>query len=875
MTHTSTSVSTSTLVSDITTLNSNDLPFARSIPVVAQVQGFKPFTSLYAFNDSDRINANIYPCAQLTITGEVGKFLGYDDVSPGNAWSLLRNVSTADYQGNIQSLYPKGSYFHGNILGNGEIIRYYENATNLIAALVISREIQVNIITKVATTVLHVLLMNEYTSGSSYTDNFISSIAKPFPIGAVIKGDSSGATATISAVYSPAVGVIDTNSLGNFYGMYIIPAGTVRIGSHQIAFSDSTIYNSATAITEAETEFTSHGKLNVFTDTITTRVDTRINAINLPHRRVRWWDPLAQTFIAPTEKKNGCFLTSVDLYFSSKASNETQPVIVQITDTVNGYPGQNIIASGTSQMNPDQITTSQDGSVATNFKFDGPVFIEPGIEYCIKILSNSIKYKVWIAEMGDKYINDPTKIVVKAPYLGVLFKSQNNSTWTANQTQDLKFVLKYAEFDISKSGLMTVQNQNNAQANASLPPNPFSVSTGQTTAKVYYPNHGLVAGTYTKLTGSIAPALAFNNTYKVDSVLNTDTFLITLPAASAYSGLTGGDAVKATKSIKYDTLNIDLGLDYSIRTGTNLVTTTLQSTSAAKDIATISVNINKNLNNDASRFIHSDLNEGLLLSGRKSLDVNLNIFSSSKDLSPIINRNTLAATLVSNKINNPSYADNTVVDNLTLINALAGVTFALTTNIITIPVTVDINQFKTGAYLKISGTTSNNTNPAIIPNNEAQILNIDKTSNPFKVYVSKVLVTEAPATTTLVQQEGFIDEISPVGGTSESKYITDAIALTDLGSSIKILFSASIEPSAEVKVYYRTTSSTSSALISEIKWEAVPMLYRKSQGREFIDQAYLINTQIKFNIAQFKIVLISTDTSQIPHIKDFRAICLA
>jgi hypothetical protein len=53
------------------------------------------------------------------------------------------------------------------------------------------------------------------------------------------------------------------------------------------------------------------------------------------------------------------------------------------------------------------------------------------------------------------------------------------------------------------------------------------------------------------------------------------------------------------------------------------------------------------------------------------------------------------------------------------------------------------------------------------------------------------------------------------------------------------------------------------------------MSYKKSQGSEFIDQTYAVNAIANFNMAQWKIVMTSTDSTQVPIIKGFTAICLA
>ena len=40
------------------------------------------------------------------------------------------------------------------------------------------------------------------------------------------------------------------------------------------------------------------------------------------------------------------------------------------------------------------------------------------------------------------------RTISQQPYAGVLFKSQNGSTWTAEQNEDIKFKIKRAEFSI-------------------------------------------------------------------------------------------------------------------------------------------------------------------------------------------------------------------------------------------------------------------------------------------------------------------------------------------------------------------------------------------------------------------------------------------
>ena len=52
---------------------------------------------------------------------------------------------------------------------------------------------------------------------------------------------------------------------------------------------------------------------------------------------------------------------------------------------------------------------------------------------------------------GDRTISEQ-------PYAGVLFKSQNATTWTADQYEDLKFVINRARFNISGNSRLTLNN---------------------------------------------------------------------------------------------------------------------------------------------------------------------------------------------------------------------------------------------------------------------------------------------------------------------------------------------------------------------------------------------------------------------------------
>ena len=185
-------------------------------------------------------------------------------------------------------------------------------------------------------------------------------------------------------------------------------------------------------------------------------------------------DPLAQSFLVDDE--TGIFLTRCDLFFRSKDDTDI-PLIVQIRTMQTGLPTEVIIPFSEVVLDPNQIQTSGDGSVATPIVFESPIYLEGGKEYCVCILSNSTKYSVYISRVGETDLLTQT-LISNQPYLGSLFKSQNASTWEPSQWEDLKFTLYAADF--IESGTIDFYNPELAKGNnqiAKLLPNSLNFNS--------------------------------------------------------------------------------------------------------------------------------------------------------------------------------------------------------------------------------------------------------------------------------------------------------------------------------------------------------------------------------------------------------------
>lgn len=277
-----------------------------------------------------------------------------------------------------------------------------------------------------------------------------------------------------ATAYLPGGGPVTSNGAGEINTTMTIPGGVYRTGNRVVRFIDNNTNNIETSISSAEGIYTALGVvitkqehiINTRTPIITRTITNRVVSRTAPDKGGKGGDPLAQTFFVDELKyPNGIFLESIDIYFEKK--DPFLPVKLQIRPTVNGYPHSSIVYPLSevvlypSQVITNNIKTTQGVStnvsvsvnasltklVPTKFKFSSPIYLQPG-EHSFVLLSNSDIYKVYYAQFGADILNSsPRKIIDKQPYVGSMFKSQNSSTWTAEQESDLMFRINRCKFN--------------------------------------------------------------------------------------------------------------------------------------------------------------------------------------------------------------------------------------------------------------------------------------------------------------------------------------------------------------------------------------------------------------------------------------------
>ena len=383
-------------------------------------------------------------------------------------------------------------------------------------------------------------------------------------------------------------------------------------------------------------------------DTVLTRQSTRT---------VGWVDPLAQTFLV--DNPDGAFITSADIFFKSKDNNI--PVTLQIRGVVNGYPSPEILAFGEVVKEAVNVNTSTDATTATTFTFPAPVYLRPNQEYALCLLANSNQYEVYTAEIGQNSLGTTRRISTQ-PYAGVFFKSQNGSTWSADQTKDLKFKIKRASFDTTASGVVDFVNHDIPAK--PLGANSIYVTINTNKAIVKHKNHGMPAGSTVTIAGVSSDiggiAQSQFNANHVISQVEQDQYAITTSSNATSTTNGGGTAITATENkhidILYPTMQEVIlpgtAISYGIRTTSSKSLAGSENT-YQKPTSYTSIISNQNYYPDNPQQVASAINETTSMAGAKSLDLRATMSSTSEFISPMIDLERTSVHTISNRIDNP------------------------------------------------------------------------------------------------------------------------------------------------------------------------------------------------------------------------------
>ena len=371
--------------------------------------------------------------------------------------------------------------------------------------------------------------------------------------------------------------------------------------------------------------------------------------------------PIAQSFYV--DEPAGIYCTKIDLFL--KLADESAPIQVQIRPMINGFPSSSRIIPGSVKSLPGSTfsggaSVSSDATTATTFEFDEPIFLKGLLDYALVVVADSKDYEIYIAEINEFVVGSTEKRINKQPTLGSLFYSQNGSTFTPAQNQDLTFKLYQAKF---KHSTATISLKNASLPKQTLTNNPLITTKNSQTVRVFHPNHGMQVGQPIVLSGVDSNgvggifASTLNKRYNVVSADHTGyTFTADSSADSDATG--GGSLVQSTKNILYDTIypnfasivpqGQDLRASIKTTSGKSYAGT---ETAFQKETSFKTVKLNENNTGGTLRLVaHDSAETSELGAGVKSLDMELKIFNADSNVAPMIDLQRSSVGLISNII---------------------------------------------------------------------------------------------------------------------------------------------------------------------------------------------------------------------------------
>ena len=460
---------------------------------------------------------------------------------------------------------------------------------------------------------------------------------------------------------------IVTDANGKVDGSFLLPNNDslrFRSGDREFKLLDISIDDQSSATSRASAIFTSRGTLE--TTTVTLRPPEPVPQVN-----VNWLDPLAQTF--RVSAPSGMFVTKIQTYFKTK--DTTVPVRLELRPVVNGAPSSDDIIPGSVVVLPPsavQTAVSQTQASAlsspTTFTFDEPIFLEYDEEYAIVLLSDCNSYEAYVGETYEFQLGSTEKRIDRQPSLGSLFKSQNGTTWTPDQTKDLAFDLFKAQFTTAGG---TVVFENSVVPDMLLSNNPISTDSGSRTISVLAPDHGFIVGDTVSITGFDSAGTGLLN--GIDSAGRVNDFTHTITAVDGFgyqveltdsataTGFVGGARVKSSRQILFDTVipqfdtlvpqDTNVTVDAKFTTGRSLAGAETRGT---KDTAFSGNLAIKEANNFSTpRMIGTTAFETANIgSGEKSVTIQTAFSTTRADVSPVIDLQRTGMITISNRIDN-------------------------------------------------------------------------------------------------------------------------------------------------------------------------------------------------------------------------------
>lgn len=352
--------------------------------------------------------------------------------------------------------------------------------------------------------------------------------------------------------------------------------------------------------------------------------------------------PLAQSFYVA--QPSGIYCTKIDLYL--KTADTSAPIQIEIRPMSNGFPSASEVLPGSIKALPGSTfaggaNISDDATTAVSFELDEPLYLAGQRDYALVITADSKDYEVYVAQINEFVVGSTEKRINKQPTLGSLFYSQNATTFTPAQNQDLTFRIHRAKFKTTSS---TVRLKNAPVPKQLLLRNPITTTSGSQTVTVLHPNHGMQVGQPVVISGVDSAgvggifASTLNKRYNI-TAMDFTGYQFTADSAADSDAIGGGSLVQSTKNIAYNKIfpNIQTIIPPGANINTTIKTTTGKSyggveTAFQKDTEFKSLRLLQNTNLTRLNLVaHDSAETSELGSGVKSLEMEIELNQDSNN----------------------------------------------------------------------------------------------------------------------------------------------------------------------------------------------------------------------------------------------------
>ncbi len=739
-------------------------------------------------------------------------------------------------------------------------------------------------------------------------------------------GETSGAIAKVSSKD------LITDKKGKLKGSFFIDAPNVegnlkfKTGTKLFRLSDTDNDSRVVGVSDSsgEAEFTSSGLLQTTQETIISVRNARVTSEDMKDARTltathsreteetRWVDPLAQTFLVEdSDLEGGVFLTKIDIYFFQKDAEI--PVSLDVRTVENGTPTQTILPFSKVVKDPSDVFISDDASKPTTFTFKAPVYIPHRKEHAIVLTSDSNQYKVFISLLGKDAIDaaHAGEKISEQPYIGVLFKSQNASTWTPSQYEDLMFKIYRADFTLPSTASPSRLILENAQLGESnggylnLAPNALQTTSGSDQIRVFHSNHGMQSGlNYVKVSGVISEIAPTK--INMGAGLTTTGLSLTVDDASNFHTTIGGSAVSnsnlgflrilgteedgsgdeiiAYESIAGNVITINsAGRNYSGSSGSG----------TGKSHADNAVVECYNLCGIPLTLINSTHNSttGGVISINSPHSYNLKI--TNKNAGKSINAggpNIVVSQNIPWDVLTPQ-VQSQIEPRTSMIARVLG-TSGTSCGPFPSGASAETSFTKDTTYIDVTIGEENYFPATKVIANELNEINRMSSAKSFTMeldlssevtHLSPVIDLTQCAIITTANVYNNVTPTTGIGGECAGNYITKVARLEKSASGLKVMLAANTFTQSQIVVMYKLVPVGYAGVLDDLPFQFFNTTGVPDTGRlipqndipTFTDYEYTVEETDDFDAFQIKISILGYDQPYIARVKDFRAIALA